>query len=89
MCVVLPVDWRLIQEHVPQFDPHVRRLLFRIQVASAQLPPRRERGTPDLRSCQAWLTNSTPEGLERGHRCGGEGMWTLFVLFRKKGLTRG
>lgn len=48
---------------MPQFDPRVRRLLFMLKVTSAEPPPRLERGTPDLRTCQAWLTNITPEGV--------------------------
>ncbi len=51
---------------MPQFDPHVRGLLFSPQVTSALSPPHRERATPDLSSCQAWLTNSTTRGAEVG-----------------------
>lgn len=44
MCVLLPVEWRLMLEHVLQRDPHVRRPLFRLQVTSALPRPCRERG---------------------------------------------
>ena len=71
-------------EHVPEFDPRVRRLLFGLQVTSALLPPHRQRGTPDLRSCQAWLTNSTHTRGCRGVIDVVGGVLSLFFAVKKQ-----